>query len=83
MTPLQIQIALVYHATSSDFRDGDFSVPAVRQAIEDFLTYGLLKLNINRQLDNEPVYVGTERLDVYCEKLKSIELPTQMWGYEK
>jgi hypothetical protein len=42
-----------------------------------------LKLNINRQLDNEPVYVGTERLDVYCEKLKSIELPTQMWGYEK
>lgn len=79
MTPLEIQIALVYHATASDFRDGDFSAPAVRQAIEDFLSRGLLKLDPNKNT----IYIATERLDVYCEKLKSIELPRQIWGYDE
>lgn len=36
MSPLQINILLHYYARCNDYRDGDFSAPAVAEAIEIF-----------------------------------------------
>jgi hypothetical protein len=80
MTPLEIQIALIYHATANDFRDGDFSAPAVRDAIDWFVDVGFLKLRTIEA--GNSIYTKTGKLDAYCKKLCSIGLPKQTWSYE-
>ena len=81
MTPLQIQIALTYYATASDFRDGDFNAPAVREAIDYFVEIGFLRLS--QPWVTKTIYEPTERLQAYCRKLCSISLPKQMWTYDE
>lgn len=83
MTPLEIQIALTYHATANDFRDGDFTAPAVREAIDKFRNLGLLRARDCKDVGAETIYVATDRLHVYCNKLKTIGLPNQAWVYDE
>lgn len=42
MSPLQIEILLCYYARCCDYRDGDFSAPAVRTEIDYFREAGYL-----------------------------------------
>lgn len=42
MSPLEIEIMLHYYTTPGDYRDGDFSAPAVRQAIDDLVAWEML-----------------------------------------
>ena len=77
MSPLQIQILLHYHISPTDFRDGDFSAPAVREAIDMFCDEGMLCLSDSLNA----VYEATEGVNVYVNKLMSIELPTLKWSY--
>lgn len=78
MTPLQISIALHYHYSPVDFRDGDFSAPAVKEALNYFVANEMLNFDYNAK----QVYSATPRLDAYIEKLCSINLPKLMWTYE-
>lgn len=76
MSPLEIEILLWYFARCSDFRDGDFSAPAVRGAIDTF-----------RDVDKliEPIASGiasyqlTERGKAYVNALLAIPLPVCRW----
>lgn len=43
MTPLEIEVLLHYYSRSTDYRGGDFSAPAVRDAINGYLANGLLE----------------------------------------
>ena len=42
MTPLEIEIILYYYSRTNDYRDMDFSAPAVRQAIDWMKAEGVL-----------------------------------------
>ena len=80
MTPLEMQIALHYYTSPTDFRDGDFSAPAVRSSIDHFQACDLIRVRKAGEPGNAH-YVATPRLNTYVEKLKSIELPIQRWVY--
>lgn len=83
MTPLEIQIALTYHCTMNDFRDGDFTAPAVRDCIDWFVDIGMLRLNTPLLSPSKAVYAPTDKLHAYCKKLCSIGLPKQTWTYDE
>lgn len=78
MSPLMIEILLHYFARTNDYRDGDFSASAVRDAITWFHEHEHL-------LEQTPVgprhaaYVLTDRGRVYVEALLSVPLPVQKW----
>jgi len=75
MTPLLIEMILHYHATPGDYRDGDFSAPAVREAIDWMREESLIVYK------KEGGYQATERLHAYVEKICSIDLPIKKWIY--
>jgi hypothetical protein len=81
MTPLEIQIAINYVVTTGDFRDGDFSAPAVRESIDWFVEIGFLRFPTP---DDHAIsiYVATDMCRTYVKKLCSIPLPKQKWVYE-
>jgi len=76
MTPLIIDMILHYHTTPGDYRDGDFSAPAVREAIN--LMRDDWALIEHAQAKG---YVPTARLHAYVKKICSIGLPEQHWIY--
>lgn len=79
MTPLQISILIHYYGCASDFRDGDFDAPAVREAINMFKDeMGLLEERTEREIGSA-FYGLTERGHVYVEALKKVPLPVQKW----
>ena len=43
MTPLEIEIVLHYYCRPYDYRDGDFSAPAVREAIDRMVSDEMLE----------------------------------------
>jgi hypothetical protein len=79
VSPLHIEILLHYRGRADDFRDGDFSAPAVRDAINDFKgELGLLELEPAGS-DFARTYRLTERGEVYVAALCALPLPTQRW----
>lgn len=74
MTPLEIQILLHYYACADDFRGGDFSAPAVGEAIAWFTQSDLLEPTHETQ-DKGPEFCITERGRVYVEALRAVPLP--------
>ena len=79
MTPLQLMILLHYFACANDFRDGDFSAPAVRDYINDFRD-NLGLLTSENRTNNSACYAITERGRVFVEHLLSQPLPVQVWA---
>lgn len=81
MTPLEIEILFHYYTRAGDFREGDFSAPAVRQTIDAFTgELGLLELRENGRCGDYPTtYQCTRRAEVYLEHLLDIPLPIQIW----
>ena len=77
MTPLEIEILLHYYSRGDDYRDGDFSAPAVRSAIDSFRgVLGLLQENPGK---GGGAYHITERGKVYVAALMDVPLPEQRW----
>ena len=77
MTPLQIEMLLHYYSRADDYRDGDFSAPAVREALEGFKRDELLAAD---QADPpRTCYVITERGRVYVEALRAVPMPERRW----
>lgn len=81
MTPLEIEIVLHYHTRANDYRDGDFSFPAVRETLDCFRED--LNLIENWPEDDKSptnqTYRITERGRIYAEALKAVPLPIQIW----
>lgn len=78
MTPLEISILLHYYCSGTDFRDGDFSAPAVREAIDRFKENGSLQLSTDD--DNmQSILVRTDKTCVYVEALCAVPEAVQRW----
>lgn len=77
MTSLEIEILLHYQYSVVDYRDGDFSAPAVRAAIDVFRAeLGLLEPDTYTK---GRVYRLTERARVYLGHIHSMPLPESIW----
>lgn len=79
MSPLEISIALHYHYSCDEFRNGDLSAPAVQDALKYFVMFEMLEYDEERI----PMYEPTERMTAYVKKLCSIDLPSLSWGYNE
>ncbi len=76
MTPLEIEILLHYYTRAAgDYRDGDFSAPAVKDVI-DWFKGSLLEDNPD---DAGTAYRITDRGRAYIEALTDVQLPIQKW----
>ena len=76
MTPLEINIVLHYYAITTDYRDGDFSAPAVADAIKMFLSSEILTFGTRRRYDL------TQKGETLVAALKAVPLPTTKWVVE-
>lgn len=76
MTTIAIEIMLHYYCRTDDFRDGDFSAPAVKELMESFVVEDFLA----PQTDGSTKYVLLERGKVYVEALKNVRFPTWVPG---
>lgn len=82
MQPIDIEVLLHYYTRADDYRDGDFSAPAVRELIDSFVgELDLLRASTRERKFGQPMatYEITERGKVYIEALMQIELPIQKW----
>ena len=79
MTPLEIKILLHYYTHADDYRKGDFSAPAVSDAIKYFayeLHPPLMKV---KSIPDGQYYGLTDRGRAYCEALEALPLPEIRW----
>lgn len=81
MSPLEIEIIFHYYCSPGDFRNGDFSAPAVRSAIDSFKAHNdsdgpILVENIQ---DTSSEYTITNRGKAYVYNLCSMPLPVCKW----
>lgn len=77
MTPLQIEILLHYSYGATDFRDGDFSAPAVRSAINVFKDMeGMLEVD---HTTGNRAYRLTARGQAFVNHICNLPLPTIKW----
>jgi hypothetical protein len=84
MTPLEIEILMHYRCRAVDYRDGDHSAPAVKEAIEGFIAQGLLTHHgfcIERFDDGSlrARYAVTDRAIAYLDALCNVPLPVSAW----
>ncbi len=78
MTPLHIDIMLHYNIGDSDYRDGDFSAPAVREFVQDLITYDLLE-RFPQDEDCKFKCGITEKGRAWINGLCQTPMPVQKW----
>lgn len=76
MSPLEIDMMLHYYSRANDYREGDFSAPAVAKTIAYFTKEGLIAESPQRAAAK---YFITERGRAYVEFLKAVPLPISKW----
>lgn len=81
MSPLRISILLHYFCSPTDFREGDLSAPAVREAINDFLQEGFLR-EAGRGGDEQykAHYFITNKGRFYADALCAVPAPVAVWS---
>jgi hypothetical protein len=84
VTPLEIEILMHYRCRASDYRNGDHSADAVKDAIGYFLDADLLKhLGFSPEYFPDGVlkarYSVTDRCIAYLDALQRVPLPVQKW----
>ena len=80
LTPIQIEILIHYNYSPEDYRDGDFSAPAVCECIALFLLLNLLEDNQPpRDVNDNSKYRITDRGQAHVEALCSVPLPVNTW----
>ena len=75
MTPFEIDILMHYLTRANDYRDGDFSAPALMPTLLAFIDQGLMV----KETEGGRDFNLTERGIVYCESLQKVPLPEQRW----
>lgn len=76
MSPLQLQILLHYYCCANDFQDGDMRATAIHEAVDWFMSEGLLEVAPKQM---EASYLLTDRGAVFVDALKLTPLPIQKW----
>ena len=81
MTPLQVDILLWYHARRSDYREGDFSAPSVRAAIDEFRDNSdMLAKNPHAcEKGDYRTYRLTDRGEAFVKAILELPLPVCRW----
>ncbi len=79
MSPLEIGILLHYHISPVDYRDGDFTAPAVRNAIDEFVSNGMLGPSVGGETQYSAAYQITDKGRFYVDALCSVPLPVATW----
>lgn len=80
MTPLQIDILFWYQGRGTDYRDGDFSAPAVRSEMDAFRgELGLLEAFTAASPGDYRSYRLTPRGQAYVDYIQSVPLPMCRW----
>lgn len=74
MCPLQIEIMIHYYCIGADFREGDFSAPAVSGAIEYFVIDRMLSYQKD---GSSPKLRITDRGRAYVEFLTKVPYPIE------
>ena len=85
MSPLEISILIHYKGHADDFNNGDFSAPAVRDAIDKFrdttdswTVSGMLEqMSLEERRDSN--YKLTEKGHVFVDALCALRPPVQVW----
>ena len=79
MSPLEIEILIHYYCSPTEYRDGDLGAPAVRDAMREFVTLGLINV-LPEPNEHGARYRGnSDALKPYVEALCAIPLPVQRW----
>ena len=86
MTPLQIEILLHYHSRADDYRNGNHSAPAVREALDWFLKEEIIRhegFTPERFQDGtlKARYALTSRGAAFVEYLTFVPLPMPSWSF--
>ena len=76
MSPLEIEIVFHYHCHATDYRDGDYSAPAVKEAIDRFIQEDVLT-QIEGKFD-PPAFRITDRGSAYVEALCTLQIPIKV-----
>lgn len=76
MSPLEIEILLHYHSRTNDYRGGDFTAPAVREAINNFRDCEEMLCPCE---SGSRTYRLTERGRVFVDALQRLPLPRRVW----
>ena len=79
MTPLELNILLHYRGCADDFRNGDFSAPAVRSAIDWFRGDAGLLEPIKQEDCQNAAYKLTDKGMFFAEQLCMMPLPVSVW----
>jgi len=82
MTPLQIEIMLHYYAMGDDYRECDFSAPAVREAIDNFILVTEMLRASTPEEGYDPAYRITDKGRAYVDYLCSVPLPAVKYVIE-
>lgn len=77
MSPLQIEILLHYYCSPGDYRDGDFSAPAVRETIDNFRGVDEMLRGCE---SGSRTYRLTDRGLAYVDALMRLPLPRKVWA---
>lgn len=80
MTPLQREILLWYHVRAGDYRNGDFSAPAVREAVDQFRDD--TRMIEADESENERTYRLSDRGLAFIAHILSRPLPKCHWVVE-
>ena len=79
MTPLELGILIHYKGSAADFRFGDFTAPAVRDAIDWFRgDAGMLEPTDSKEYPSA-TYRLTKKGEFFVEHLCSLSLPESVW----
>lgn len=81
MRPIEIEILIHYYTRADDYREGDFSAPAIREIIDSF-SAGPDSL-IERSTHRGQCYTVSDRGRVYVEALMAVPLPVRAWVIPK
>jgi hypothetical protein len=85
MSPLCIEILLHYHCCAADYRNGDHSAPAVKEALDWFLSEDLIRHEgFKPEWEGNMLkarYALTSRGRAFVEYLQMIPLPTASWTF--
>lgn len=78
MTPFEIEIILHYYCRADEYRDGeDFSAPAVRGILDNFLKQEVLALEDDAK--RERAYKLGPCGEAYVAALLALPLPVKRW----
>ena len=82
MSPLQIEMLLHFYGRGDDYRDGDYSAPAVQDALSYFGHEGLIQRyepEGDRDAAITKSYELTDRGAAFVVALMRMPLPKQIW----